>query len=171
MSEPGVVLASVVVGGVLSTGGAVWLRHRERKAEAVVLARSLRAEIGSLLSLIKYHRTAEEMRDMLVKTRTTDTWWRKWVNANEDYFAVYGANVSRLGLLPANHAEKVVQFYTLAKGWVDDMRDGGSPQSRSEAEALLEANLNTLNRVVDVGREAVAMLSEESKAKSKAEVQ
>lgn len=152
-------LLGVLAGGAVTACATVWVHGRQRRAEARVLATSLRAEITALLQLVKAERFEEQLVACRDRSATEGEWWYYSIVADENYFAIYSGTAGRLGVLTAPQAEKVVEYYTLAKAWVENMRLGHAEAERTQALKRLEDNLSSLKRVLKAGEDAVQELS------------
>jgi len=145
-SELGAVVGAVatILVGVSAAIGAIatgWLTRRsEKKAiQAAILAEAM---------LVKSRRYREDLQKAADHVRKTKAVWGMKVPVPEHYCRIYAANVTSIGLLPADQAGKVVRFYQLIDSVVQDVSPGGAlatgtniPESFLEARQLLDEAL------------------------------
>lgn len=163
-------LAPVLVGGAIGlTGGlgaAAVPELLRTRAERRALSAAIVAEVEGILAIVERRQFIESLRDTLAKAEVEPNpriahWFSFSVRA--DPFAVYRANLARIGLLRTPPAALVVQFYTGATSILEDIADfrqgALADAGRSESRRRLRELLELFERVREIGQEIVRAAS------------
>lgn len=163
MSDAWIGLLGGLIGGALSLIGAFGLasyQHR-RRAKAVTMA--IRAEIDALLKIV-------ETRDYVTQLAEWEMEWRsgihttRTISVKREYFSIFKSNSSGVGLLPPSSVGHVVEFYTLAMGFIEDCDTWSETVKESPDGPWLinEENIaetrTVLEKAVAAGKQAVSAI-------------
>ncbi|WP_312146302.1 MULTISPECIES: hypothetical protein [Stutzerimonas stutzeri subgroup] len=149
-SELGAVVGAVatILVGVSAAIGAIATGWLTRRSEKKAIQAAILAEVSALAMLVKSRRYREDLQKAADHVRKTKAVWGMKVPVPEHYCRIYAANVTSIGLLPADQAGKVVRFYQLIDSVVQDVSPGGAlatgtniPESFLEARQLLDEAL------------------------------
>ncbi len=159
-------LAPVLVGGAIGVVGGVCAaaipEYIRTAAERRALTGGIVAEVEGLLAIVERRNYIEGLRNVLAKAEAEpDPRIAHWLTfaVRHDPFAVYHANLSRIGLLRSPSAALVVQFYTGATSILEDiasLREGKLAHAgRDQAREHLRELLALFERVKELGDEIV----------------
>jgi hypothetical protein len=152
-------LLGVVIGFVGSLVTQVYLDGQRRKAEERSLSQAIVAEISALVEIIRRRHYIEGLAKLIEEAKTAGNpaslpSFR--FSARGNYFAVYQANLARLGMLRNPQPALVVQYYTQTSSILEDIRDmdEGKPAGLSWDEAIrrLEELRDLFKDTDDLGR-------------------
>lgn len=142
-----IALAGVAVGG----GAKVIDAHIASRRVARATLSALVAEVEAVQRLATHrgfksdlHRLADFARSRIESGRPDDHVPFFNITMANDYFAIYKANIDRLGLLNPYQADRIVRFYTMASAVMENYRDGSPWQSGGTALAVFEVLANDL---------------------------
>lgn len=152
-------VAGVLIGGIMSFGKDLFLFRLNRRHEAEVLAKSFYAEIAALLTVVKHQRFVEDIEYSIDQIRKYGEINMPGMVAAEGYFLIFDSNAASLGILKIQQAEKIVTFYTLAKGWVEDMRYNKPTNNQVLALERLDSLKTQLSATINAGNDAIKSLS------------
>lgn len=131
-----------------------WRESRRRKHDAQTIRASLVAEISAMTEIIRGRRYVEALTAAAAEVKKEQT-VKFSVNVPADYFIVYKSNTSRMGLLDAHDAARIVYLYQLLESVVQDVTPGGilaeglgGPEAFQEAVAFLERALEIADDLV-----------------------
>jgi hypothetical protein len=159
-------LASVFLGGVIGVTGAVAAavvpEAMRRRHEARMLSAAIVAEVRSILAIVAKRRYVEGLRAVLESAgNEVDPDTPHWLefSLRHDPFAVYHANLSRIGMLKTPSPDRVVEFYACAKAVLEDIadfREGALARAgRDESRRRLEELYLLVLRVTETGKTIV----------------
>ena len=156
------VLAGGAIGVVAALVAAVVPELLRTRAERDALSAAIVAEIEGVLAIVERRQFIKGLRDTLAKAEAESdpriAYWFSF-SVRHDPFAVYHANLSRIGLLRSPPAGLVVQFYTGATSVLEDivdLREGALAEAgRDEAQRRLRELLELFERVRQIGDEIV----------------
>ena len=146
-----------VAGGVLGPLVREWyINKRERES----LAAAFVQEIAGVLEIVDRRGYIKGLRKTLAaqKADAVNIHWYTFTIVR-DPFAVYSANIARLGILPVPFLRKVVRFYTMGTSILADIADMNAMESRQSYPARderverLEELIALFEEVEGLGRE------------------
>jgi hypothetical protein len=149
---PGDLVGVAVGGGIGLVGGLAtqWVTHllqsRYRKKS---VAAAFRGEISAILKIIEHRNYLSAAEAMIKAAETQNVAPVFHLNMRHNYFAVYDANCTNIGLLAAKDAEDVAAFYTIAKSLTEDI----SGESSIEVAALLKEQVDMAKRLITIGKQ------------------
>ena len=135
-----------------------------RRAEARSVAGALVGEITALIQIAERRRYIDGLRALIAEARAGNDpnaiyWYQFSVRRNP--FAVYDANLTRLGMLRDPLPRLLTQFYTQASSILEDiadMREGKLlARNRDESVQRLEHLLKLFEDTLVLGREIVEL--------------
>jgi hypothetical protein len=149
--------ALAIAGGIAGTVLAPLLAVRtERRAVAAALA----GEIGALIDIAERRKYVAAFEAAIAANHSTGSPVGVSVSARRNYFAVFDALVSKLGLLPPDVARDTAGFYVSAKSLLedsDDLREGlATPQ---EIPLRMQQTLELLVATLALGHRLVGRLA------------
>ena len=131
-----------------------WRESRRRKHDAQSIRASLVAEISAMAEIIRGRGYVKELRAAADEAADCQAFTFS-VKVPADYFIVYKSNTSKLGLLDAHDAARIVYLYQLVESVVQDVTPGGilaeglgGPEAFQEAVAFLERALELADDLV-----------------------
>lgn len=139
---PLLALLGVLIGIVGSLVTQVYLDGQRRKADERSLSQAIVGEISALVEIVRRRHYIEDLTALIEKLKAEGDsaslgWFR--FSARGNYFAVYQANLARLGMLRDPKPGLVVQYYTQVSSVLEDIKDmdGGKTTPLSGLEELL----------------------------------
>lgn len=155
MSEVLAAILGALLGGAFQT--IVSVRERRRQTESVLTA--IASEVDSICRLIRHQgyleaigKIAEDYRRGMWNGQTYI------IDIRSNYFTVFEGLVPQLGLIKANKASKIVNFYAYCKSAIDSSRPDGphaadpkteeAAQNMASLAAILEAILSLGDEIV-----------------------
>lgn len=158
-------LIGILLGGFLAIAGGIagsvvpiiLQNRRERRA----LAYSLAGEISSLIEIAEQRKYEQFFEAIIANVKATKQPWFVKVRIEQQYFTVYEANASKIGLLPKETARNVAKFYVYAKSFIEDVTDKDfSPKSEEESIQRLSGALHILRLCRECGNKVVKELED-----------
>lgn len=115
-------LLGAIAAGLISTIEKIFDRRRRRGAVLVAIA----AEVRSICELIRHQKYAESFAELANQIRS-GTWEGETflIDIRANYFSVYEAVCSEIGLLSRRHVPYIVAFYAYCKSAIDSTRMDG----------------------------------------------
>jgi hypothetical protein len=168
-------LAPVIVGGAIGIVGGlvtqVWLERATRRADQRSLTEAIVGEVSAVVEICERRGYIAQL-DALIKKAEAGSDPNAvpafYFSARRNYFAVYDANLARLGILRKPRPGLVVRFYTQASSVLEDiadMREGKLPAlNQGEGIRRLEEVRNLLRDTLALGRQAVEAAGSESRS-------
>lgn len=144
--------ALIALAGVAVGGGAKVIEARiasRRLAQSTLSA--LVSEVEGIIRLARHrdfrgslYATADRARLMIETGRASEPAPFYSLTMAHDYFAIYKANIDKIGLLNAYHADRIVRFYLLAFAAMENYHPNSLWQSGGSASSLFEVITNDL---------------------------
>lgn len=137
-----------LIGIVGSLATSVWLEQVRRRAERRSIKGAIAGEIAALIRIVERRRYIEGLRALIAEAKAGQepdvVWYHFSVRRNP--FAVYDANLTRVGMLRHPLPGLITQFYAQASSVLEDiadMREGkldvqNGQESVQRLEELLE---------------------------------
>ena len=149
-------LSAVVVGGLISLATSIAYHAWDRRQQRLSLQRMLKSEIQSVFSATERRQYEEKIREIIRQYREgeiSEPYYRNFGLENRNILEIYKNNLGKIGLLPKDMASKVVIFYKMLQGVIDDIVEigdggGGSPGNRADT---LEADLELWQEIKQLG--------------------
>ena len=148
-----------IAGGLIVIGGTLIVDALRRCADRISLSQAIVGEISALVEIVRRRHYIEDLTALIEKLKAENNrasvgWFR--FSARGNYFAVYQANLARLGMLRNPQPGLVVQYYTQTASILEDIRDmdEGKPAALSWDEAIrrLEELRDLFKDTDDLGR-------------------
>jgi hypothetical protein len=157
----------VVIGGAIGIVGGVagpmCLEWWKSRAERLSLSGAIVSEIAAILAIIQTRNYIEGLHAEIVRARATPapthipTFFHFSVRRNP--FAVYDANLSRIGILPNPMPRQIVSFYVKASAILEDiadMREGKIQRAREDSIHCLEELVKLFEETRALGQKIIA---------------
>jgi hypothetical protein len=156
----------VIVGGLIGIVGGLatsaYLELARRRAERRSLTGAIVGEISALIEISERRHYIEGLRALIAEARAGNDpnaiyWYQFSVRRNP--FAVYDANLARLGILRDPLPRLIARFYTQASAILEDiadMREGKSlARNRDQSIRSLEELLQLFEDTRALGRQII----------------
>lgn len=118
-------VAALIV-GVASFIGTIYNASRQRRQDREATKAAIIAEVSALASIIEKRMYRESLEAVAMEVEATNEACSLHVPVPAHYCRVYEANVSSIGLMPAEQAKQVVRFYQLIDSVIADVSKGGA---------------------------------------------
>jgi hypothetical protein len=148
-----------IAGGLIAIAGTLIAEALRRRADRISLSQAIVGEISALVEIVRRRHYIEDLT-ALVQRRNAEGnlasggWFR--FSARGNYFAVYQANLVRVGMLRDPKPGLVAQYYTQASSILEDIKDIDegkfSSLTPNEATRGLEELLGLFKDTDDLGR-------------------
>ncbi len=151
-------LFAALVGGVLALLGSFLFHWHSSRENRKSLAQAFVGEIRAILVLIekrKYHESLERWRTSMLEGQSSPG--RAFMAMpKQNYFTIFEANASKIGVLPRRASMHVVRFYVLTKSLLEDLTNEElfSRPPELVAKILIE-NLEVLDDLQMAGQTAL----------------
>ena len=152
-------LIGVLVGGGLKALGT----HLARRHDARTLLSGLVAEVEACVRLARHRGYLEQMTELQEFARQMidsghggepAPWFE--MTTTGDYFAIFHASLSKIGLLSAYHADRITRFHMLARATLENS-SASSPWQKGitaeQAHSVLENDIQLLIATLLLGEE------------------
>jgi hypothetical protein len=159
-------LLPVIVGGVIGIlggiAGQICLERWKRRDERVSLAGAIVSEIAALLAITESRDYVRGLRALITQAKAAPgpphlpASFQFSVRRNP--FAVYDANISRIGILHDPMPRQIVNFYVKASAILEDiadMKEGRYQRSHTDAIHCLEELLKLFEETVALGQKII----------------
>lgn len=161
--EPQVVGSLIAAAGVIVTLAAnVFLLERARRHEKQAVVAAFRSDIRSIVQVLHLMGVVDAFIAS-VRAPTSVVISPSWVDSPraEDYFQIFGALSSKIGLTPLTFAREVVRFYTFLHASRDAAAPLGKLREASADGQHVEHARNVLLALSQVLRAAETVLGTE----------
>lgn len=128
-----------------------WIESKRRQHDVETLRSSLIAEITAMAELIRSRRYLEGLQAGAEGRIPKMT-----VNVPGDYFRVFNANVSKIGLLESDEASRLVRLYQLIESVIQDVTPGGVLYTGVGGQYTFRHDLDILERALKLADELKA---------------
>jgi len=156
-------LLPVIVGGIIGVAGGVvgpvLLDMQQRRRERRNVTRAILAEIRSILEIVRVRGYVEAIRELLTEGRKIpddDVVLYYGFSVSFNPFAVYEANLDKIGLLQGDLASLIPQFYMQSQSILEDIRTMNQQKSPAfnlnESLAHLKSLLELFESTAALGR-------------------
>jgi tRNA isopentenyl-2-thiomethyl-A-37 hydroxylase MiaE len=155
--------ATAAIGGILLGGGVrAWEADRARKRDAESLLAALVAEVEALVRLMDHRKFLEaitacgfEAFELVQAGRAHEPANFLTISLRHNYFVIYEASTSKIGLLHPYMADRIARFYTYVKA-VSENYDPTSPFQQGvtaqEVVQIVENDVQLLQTALVLGR-------------------
>lgn len=151
--------ALVMLGGVLTTLGGFAAQWYSARRERKSIARAFAGEIGAIAHIVERRGYIPEIKERIKNAKETGQPQTLRIFIRRNYFQVFESNNVKLGLLPSNHAQDVVKFYTLCKSITEDVDlEGPTHTSGADSVERLGRLLGLFNEAMTLGEQLVPKL-------------
>jgi hypothetical protein len=140
----------------------MWIELAKRKAERKSLAGAIIGEIAALNEIVERCRYLEGLRAVIDEARAgteLNVAYMYQFSVRRNPFAVYDANLARLGILRDPLPRLITQFYTQASSVLEDIADmrEGTFQVRDRQESIrrLEQLLRLFEDTHSLGQQII----------------
>lgn len=151
-------LLGAVGAGLFQTFQKRWERKKESEATLAAIVMEVRA-ICRLMRLRGYLPHAQRVLEAVLADSESPA--TVVADIREDYFSVFGALSSKLGLLKPEDGALIVEFYSVCKSIIDSCRPDGIMTSNENWEMAVENMrqfVKLLDRALRVGDEVAQLL-------------
>jgi len=162
-------VASALIGALAGGAASFWAQRslsiRRDKDQRRALAAALAAELSSIHALIEF-RAYRESLDLTIDDMTREGRPISWgFRARKEYFPVFKGNIDKIGLLPAELAQRVTSLYAAMNALLEDIEPIEEIEYVS-VELALENRIETgelLQHVVRALPRTAEMLAKEAR--------
>jgi hypothetical protein len=151
---------TLLFGAFLATVGGFWQVQHARNQERKSLKAALAAEIRATLSIIKQRHYIAGLERFIasIDHQRNDLFQ---IRIARDYDVVFRSNSNKIGLLPPDIAERVVQFYFLISSAIEDIKLLADANAAPELRLAwnlhrVEGNRFFHQQLLDLSRQAIA---------------
>ncbi len=158
---PTIIGGAIGIIGSLSTS--IYLENSKRKAERRSFTGAIIGEISALIEISERRHYIQGIRQSIEKAKAQtnpDIGYNFYFSVRRNSFAVYDANLSRLGILESPLPQLIVRFYTQTSAILEDiadMRENKMKRNRDESIQTLEALLKLFEDTHSLGKEIIAL--------------
>src|SRR5580704_441696 len=151
---------TLLFGAFLATAGGFWQVQHARNQERKSLKAALAAEIRAILSVIEQRHYVAGLEGFIasIDPQRNDLFQ---IRIARDYDVVFRSNCSKIGLLPPDIAERIVQFYFLISSAIEDIKL--LADAYASPELRLPWSLHTVDgsrrfhqELLEISRQAIA---------------
>ena len=152
-----------IVGGLLALIGTTVIESRARHNEGKQLARSVAAEVRSVISMLEKGRYVENLKALA--EQALEGHRPLPIQVTQDYYAITNSNLARIGLMRRNLPDLLARHLTQLKFWAEDMSalhsGGWDKRDDLQMQFGLQQAGEILNGALIAGREFAAAVERE----------
>ncbi len=147
-------LIGAIIGGCVGLCSAFFLAWRNTRKEKRSISNAICSEMQSLIELAERRHYIDNLRRWKNDIETIGNIPNRAFMANPGYnfFAVFDANLSRIGTLPPKAAPDVVRFYTLMRSLLEDLVNKELfCRTKPEVIKIINENISILSEAIEAG--------------------
>jgi hypothetical protein len=159
------ILAGAAIGATASIVGGAFSQWFTWQKERQSLAAALASEVQGFMSIVGSKQIRSRIQECIDRTNETGKAFCYKFPIDDHPFPVFEQNVSKIGFLPIDLAEKVAEFYTYARGTVQDFRgtlvQDWSKWPAAEAVRFMEGFIQGIDAIAESAKIVVPELKRE----------
>lgn len=144
-----------VIGASSTLLGGYLLEKYKHKKEAETYAAGFIAEVDALLTIIKRRNYVLFLSEIVNNPLADKNYDDIAINIPDDYAKFYNSNTSKIGLLSASKARKLVIFHQLLQSVIQDLKPDSPLKEYGYDEKSLTEMYHILQAAVDIGSELI----------------
>jgi hypothetical protein len=162
-------LTPTIIGGAIAIVGSmaapICVEYVKRRQERSSLAAAIVSEVSALVKISERRHYIEDLRAAVATAKAQsdpNISRRFYFSSRRNSFAVYEANIGRLGILRDPLPQLIVRFYTQAASILEDiadMREDQSQRNRDDSIRNLEALLKLFEDTHLLGHQIIESAS------------